>query len=376
MPEVPLPRPGQPRELDESWLDMILNGQSLPPDAPQEMHALAEALADVAGPAEAGNLPGEGTARFAFTRRRASPAGVSPAARPAKPRRSRLSALLSTRLAVVLVAAAVVLGCTAAVYAGVLPGPVQDFAHRVIGAPPAHRADSPTPHHGKSGTRGRREGQPGNGKSGRRQAHAAPTATAGEGKGHGTAPSGTAVITCPPGTKANFRWHYGASGSPGGWSGTQSAVCPGSLAMGPQAMGGDLKVSPGTTLEAGYDFTVPGNHASFSLTVGTPRVVFAVACVSGATPPSSTFTVPMPTRTYSVAGDQWYPSGGQGGALVYQGSAAVPELCGGGQLSLDQGGTFLAGQATVPPAKPAGPPGPPAAAKPEPGKGKGRTPAT
>ncbi len=64
---------------------------------------------------------------------------------------------------------------------------------------------------------------------------------------------------CPPGTKINFRWHYSANGSSGSWSGTKSVICPGSLTMGPQAMEGDLKVSPGTTLKAGYDFTVPGN---------------------------------------------------------------------------------------------------------------------
>jgi hypothetical protein len=107
-------------------------------------------------------------------------------------------------------------------------------------------------------------------------------------------------------------------------------------------MEGDLKVSPGTRLEAGYDFTVPGNHASFSLTVSTPRVVFAVACVSGATPSARTFTVSMPARTYRVTSDQWYPNGDQNSPLAYQGSIAVPSLCGGGQLRLDQGGTFTA----------------------------------
>jgi hypothetical protein len=101
---------------------------------------------------------------------------------------------------------------------------------------------------------------------------------------------------CPQGTKANFRWHYSANGSAGSWSGTKTAVCPAPLTMGPQAMEGDLKVAPGTTLKVGYDFTVPGNHASFSLTVSNPQVVFAVACVSGATPSASTFTVAMPGR--------------------------------------------------------------------------------
>ena len=44
----------------------------------------------------------------------------------------------------------------------------------------------------------------------------------------------------------------------------------------------------------------------------------------------------------SVTSDQWYPSGDQHSPLVYQGSVTVPDLCGGGQLRLDQGGTFTA----------------------------------
>ncbi len=52
-----------------------------------------------------------------------------------------------------LVAAALGLGGTAAVYAGMLLGPVH--AHHAIGAPP-HRADRVKPHPGRSGT-----GQPG-----------------------------------------------------------------------------------------------------------------------------------------------------------------------------------------------------------------------
>jgi hypothetical protein len=69
---------------------------------------------------------------------------------------------------------------------------------------------------------------------------------------------------------------------------------------------------------------------------------FAVRCVSGATPSAATFTVTMPTQTYAVTNDQWYPSGDQHSPLVYQGSITVPDLCGGGQLRLNQVGTFTA----------------------------------
>lgn len=149
-------------------------------------------------------------------------------------------------------------------------------------------------------------------------------------------------VPCPTGATVNFRWHYSANGSSGSWSATKPVVCPGSLSMGPQAMEGDLKVSPGVTLKAGYDFTVPGNHASFSVTVTNPQVVFAVACASGAAPSASTLTVVMPAQSYAVTGSQWYPSGDQSSPLVFQGSITVPDLCAGGQLRLNQGGTFTA----------------------------------
>jgi hypothetical protein len=147
MPGFPLP--GRPAgEPDELLLDTILDGQSLPPDAPPDAHALGQTLADLAGPAEPGALPGEVAARSRFARVN-SPAGVWPAARPARHKQSRLSVPRSARIVAVLAAAAVGVGGTAAAYSGALPGPIQDFAHHVVGAPPAHPASHPRPHHGK-----------------------------------------------------------------------------------------------------------------------------------------------------------------------------------------------------------------------------------
>ena len=148
---------------------------------------------------------------------------------------------------------------------------------------------------------------------------------------------------CPQGDKLNFRWHYSANGTSGSWSGTQSTVCPGSISEGPQAMEGDLKLAPGTTLMAGYDFTSPGNNTTFSVTVSNPQVVFTLRCVSGAISSQTSLTVTMPTTTYSVTGSGWFPSGDQHSPLVYQGSVAIPDVCGGGQVRLDKGGTFSAG---------------------------------
>jgi hypothetical protein len=148
------------------------------------------------------------------------------------------------------------------------------------------------------------------------------------------------VPDCPTGTKLNFRWHYSANGSSGSWSGTQTYTCPSVVTLGPQSMEGDLRVSPGQPILVGYDFSDPGNQSSFFVTVAYPQVTFNVDCVSGAKPSQPTFTVYMPTLAYHVTNDQWYPSGDQHSPLVWQGAATVPDLCGGGQLRLDKGGTF------------------------------------
>jgi hypothetical protein len=158
------------------------------------------------------------------------------------------------------------------------------------------------------------------------------------------------AVPCPAGTKLNVRWHYAGqqsngSFSSGSWSATTGFVCPSSqVSMGPQAMEGNLQLAPGATLKAGYDFTIPGNNNSVFVTFTNPEVTFAnVTCVSGATPATSTITVPMSTQTYnSTNGGNWYPSGNQSSPLVYQGSISVPDICNGGNVSFRNGGTFTA----------------------------------
>jgi hypothetical protein len=60
------------------------------------------------------------------------------------------------RLAAIFATAAVAVGGTAAAYADVLPGPVQEFAHRLIDAPPASHgaAHSPSGSQSSGGQRG------------------------------------------------------------------------------------------------------------------------------------------------------------------------------------------------------------------------------
>jgi hypothetical protein len=164
----------------------------------------------------------------------------------------------------------------------------------------------------------------------------------------GFAPSTSATLAqaltaaCPGGTKANFRWHYTANGNAGGWSGTATHTCPGSFTMGPQAMDGNLRVAPGATLQAGYDFALPGNHNSLTMTVLAAKVTFAVACLSGAAPVGqhadrdhASPDLPDHQRPVVPQRRPVQPAG-------LPGVGHRAGLCGGGTISLAKGGTFTA----------------------------------
>jgi K319-like protein len=148
--------------------------------------------------------------------------------------------------------------------------------------------------------------------------------------------------TCPVKGKVNVRWHYSVGG-PGGWSGVASSDCAdGSVRSDRQAMEGDLRLTPGTLVKAGYDLSLPGNKLPSTAVVLSPTVTFTVRCASGSTPSASTFAIALGTQSYDASGPGWFPSAEQKSPLVYQGSAAVPDLCGGGTVRLDRGGTFTA----------------------------------
>ncbi|MGH3399779.1 MAG: hypothetical protein ACRDPO_34360 [Streptosporangiaceae bacterium] len=135
-------------DLDDSVLDMLLTGQPLPPDAPRQARMTADALTSLGDPQRPGALAGEAAARSAFARTAAAPATYSPATRLSGRRaRPRRFVRVRPRLAAVLAALAISLGGTvAAAYAGVLPAPIQDFAHLTVGAPaPHHVAPRPDP---------------------------------------------------------------------------------------------------------------------------------------------------------------------------------------------------------------------------------------
>ncbi|HXB54825.1 MAG TPA: hypothetical protein VN461_08590 [Vicinamibacteria bacterium] len=116
----------------------------------------------------------------------------------------------------------------------------------------------------------------------------------------------------------------------------------GSISMGPQAMEGDLKVSPGTVLMAGYDFTIPGSHPANTVQFVKASVTFQAQCVSGTGGGTIVVFLSGDSITVPQNSSGWFPSGDQSSPLVYQGSVAVPDLCKGGLVRLQNGGTFSA----------------------------------
>jgi len=143
--------PGFPRlgELSvdpgELALDMILDRVSSPLKATPELAALPEMLVGLSGPAEPGELALEAAVLARF-RRRVRPAGACGAARaPAQRKAPWRRGLRRPRLAAALVIAAIGLAGTAAAYAGVLPAPLQDLAHRLLDAPSAQHASGHHP---------------------------------------------------------------------------------------------------------------------------------------------------------------------------------------------------------------------------------------
>jgi len=108
------------------------------------------------------------------------------------------------------------------------------------------------------------------------------------------------------------------------------------------SMEGNLPVHPNDTLRAGYDFTIPGAHPAATVTVSSATVSLTVQCADKSTVPLS---ITFPTYTVSVpAGNSnWFPSGDQSSALVYQSSTSVPSsICGGAGGHAPQGATFSA----------------------------------
>jgi hypothetical protein len=114
------------------------------------------------------------------------------------------------------------------------------------------------------------------------------------------------------------------------------------LTMGPQAMEGNLQVTPREVLEVGYDFTIPGSHPQTSVSFVGPQASFVASCVSGNGGRQINVSMTSASYTDPAGSSAWMPSGDQSSTAVYEGQLSVPDLCGGGTMTLKAGGTFTA----------------------------------
>jgi hypothetical protein len=134
------------------------------------------------------------------------------------------------------------------------------------------------------------------------------------------------------------RWHYQvAGGRTGNWSTSKAVNCPGHAVLSRQAMDGDLRLDPGTSLKVGYSFKPT---AGGTVSVWDPTVVFTVHCMTDI-PSQPTWVVSLADQTYSnVSAGSWLPSGDRSSAASYQRTAQVPDVCDGGKVRLEKGGVF------------------------------------
>ena len=144
----------------------------------------------------------------------------------------------------------------------------------------------------------------------------------------------TAVSAC--GSKkqpyeVDARWHYSAGGSPGNWSNTGDIVCGKQISFGPQAMEGEQRIKPGTEIKGGWDFKISDfKTTKWNVVFAEGRIIFRhVACEKGEAPLKELLEIKLPEETYNnVFINEWFPSGEQSNALVYQGKATIPAICG------------------------------------------------
>jgi hypothetical protein len=131
MPHLPIRRrkgdSAEPPQLEE-----LLGAGAAAPAVSAEWRPVSELLRAASGSATASELEGEAAMVAAFRR---AQIGV-PARRRVARRPRMLATVLSGKIAAAIACAAIgVTGATGAAFAGVLPNPIQNFAHATIGAP-------------------------------------------------------------------------------------------------------------------------------------------------------------------------------------------------------------------------------------------------
>jgi hypothetical protein len=132
VPENVLRFPGPDAVLPERLLAGILCGRPVRAGAAPEALALAELVSALGPPPRHEELRGEAAAVAAFRREMATHGWEEPEPHPLRPS-------VSAKIAALALASIVGMGGVAAAAAdGSLPDPLQDIAHVLFGAPPAH----------------------------------------------------------------------------------------------------------------------------------------------------------------------------------------------------------------------------------------------
>ena len=154
MPNIPQSPLQDGSAVTDADLAALLAGER---DAAPWLQPVADVLAALSAEPSPGELAGEARALAEFRQRAGAPVPRHRARRGAAGLTSRLSA----KAAAGATAAAVLLGGAAtAAYAGVLPAPIQRFAHDIIGAPNAPSAPQHHPARGKTVAPGQVASQP------------------------------------------------------------------------------------------------------------------------------------------------------------------------------------------------------------------------
>ena len=92
-------------------------------------------------------------------------------------------------------------------------------------------------------------------------------------------------------------------------------------------MEGNLPIPAGSTVQAGYDFTMPGKHPDAQVTFMNGSVTVQVNCPQDKN--IHPLTISLPTQTYDdpLNSSAWFPSGQKSSPSVYQGST-ISNVCG------------------------------------------------
>jgi hypothetical protein len=104
--------------------------------------------------------------------------------------------------------------------------------------------------------------------------------------------------------------------------------------------------TPGQTVVAGYDFTIPGSSQPTQVQVVNAYQQLTVSCANHSAPLQPSIVILMPNVTYTApftSSQGWVPSGNESVQASYEGSHVLPDLCQGGTIDVGQPGKMLFG---------------------------------